>query len=301
MSYLIRKLAIVGMGLMGGSLAQALKARDLVGEVVGIDRSRATIDTAVELGVIPGGCTRLEEGVAKADLVVLATPVAAVTGIMEGIAPHLAKGAVVTDVGSVKGRIVHRCQELLERGGVGAAFVGGHPIAGREHSGVRAALPDLFEGSRTILTPTPATPPWALEKVRLMWEGVGSQVELMDPDYHDRVLAATSHLPHLMAYNVVNTLSDLEDHLRAEVFRYAASGFRDFTRIASSDPTMWRDICLENREAILDILGRFKGDLEKLMNRIEQGDADGLYGIFARSKSTRERVLRENKILRGES
>ena len=177
----------------------------------------------------------------------------------------------------------------------GVHFVGSHPVAGTEHSGVASSFATLFEGSRTVLTPTENTPADALELVRLVWEASGSKVEIMDAAHHDRVLAATSHLPHLMAYNIVNTLSDLEDDIRAEVFRYASGGFRDFTRIASSDPTMWRDICLENRDAILDMLTRFRSDLDKLSKQIESGNEDALYGIFARSKHTRERVLEERK------
>ncbi|ABK42702.1 prephenate dehydrogenase [Magnetococcus marinus MC-1] len=297
MSVLIKRLTLIGVGLIGASLAQALRKRDLVGEIVGVDRRRASLDYALEQGIIDRVETHAARGVEGATLVLIATPVSTIVSMVEDCVAGLGRGVVVTDVGSVKGRIVERCEALMPEG---CAFVGGHPIAGREHSGVEAALASLFDGARTILTPSSVTPRWALELVTEMWESVGATVESMEPHWHDQVLAATSHLPHLMAYNVVNTLSDLEDHLRTEVFRYAASGFRDFTRIASSDPTMWRDICLENKDAILSILGRFKSDLEKLTKRVEEEDADGLYGIFARSKDTRARILQENKILRGE-
>ncbi|OSM06189.1 prephenate dehydrogenase [Magnetofaba australis] len=296
MSFLIKRMTVIGVGLMGGSMALGLRERDLVGEIIGVDR-RSALDAALELGVIDHAHTQAEEGVKGSSLVVVATPVSAIAPTVKSIAAHLEPDALVIDMGSVKGSIVKQCEAWMPDG---VNFVGSHPIAGREHSGVRAAYGDLFDGSRTILTPSDSVSSAAVERAKQIWEAVGSSVEIMDAQYHDRVLAATSHLPHLMAYNVVNTLSDLEDDIRAEVFRYAASGFRDFTRIASSDPVMWRDICIENRDAILDILDRFKNDLEKLSKRVAEGDMDGLYGIFARSRATRARVLEENKILRGE-
>ncbi|MBF0187560.1 MAG: prephenate dehydrogenase/arogenate dehydrogenase family protein [Magnetococcales bacterium] len=293
MSFFIKRLSIIGIGLIGGSLAMGLRERGLVGEVVGVARRQSTLKTALEMGVIDHGTASAREGVEGASFVLVSTPVSAIAPAVRDFAGSLEKGAVVTDAGSVKGEIVRACEEAMPEG---CYFVGGHPIAGREHSGVAAAFPSLYEGSRTILTPTEKTVSHALERVRLVWEAVGSQIEEMDPDHHDSVLAATSHLPHLMAYNVVNTLSDLEGHLRQEVFRYAASGFRDFTRIASSDPTMWRDICLENRTAIVDMLGRFRDDLDKLTQRVEQGDSDALFGIFARSKGTRDRILQDQMV-----
>ncbi|MEO5341609.1 MAG: prephenate dehydrogenase/arogenate dehydrogenase family protein [Magnetococcus sp. MYC-9] len=303
MSFYIKKLAVIGVGLIGGSLARALRAQDLVGEVVGVNRSRAALEKALALGVIDRGTTDATEAVRDATLVLVATPVRSIAPMVAHVAPFLAPGAVVTDVGSVKQSVVRACEAVMPvAGGKGERklhFVGGHPIAGREHVGVEHSFASLFEGSRTILTPTAQTSSDALERVRLVWEATGSHVEIMEAGYHDQVLAATSHLPHLMAYNVVNTLSDLEDQLRAEVFRYAAGGFRDFTRIASSDPNMWRDICLENRTAILDILARFRDDLDHLMAQVDAGNGDTLYESFARSKATRDRILAENKFLRG--
>lgn len=296
MSFFIKRLAIVGVGLIGGSLARGLREQGLVGNVVGANRNPASLDKALRLGVIDHGTTNLSEAVHDANVVLVATPVRAIGPVVATLAPHLRSGAVVTDVGSVKRSVVTRCEAVMP-GGV--HFVGGHPIAGREHVGVEASFAALFEGSRTILTPTERTAPDALERVRVMWEAVGSRVEIMDAGYHDRVLAATSHLPHLMAYNVVNTLSDMEEHIRAEVFRYAAGGFRDFTRIASSDPVMWRDICIENRAAILEILARFQTDLEVLMRWIDAGDGDALHALFSRSKATRDRILSEHAFLRG--
>ncbi|MBF0124878.1 MAG: prephenate dehydrogenase/arogenate dehydrogenase family protein [Magnetococcales bacterium] len=295
MAFFIKRLAVVGVGLIGGSFAQALREQDLVGEVVGVARSQKTLDKARELGVIDRGTLDVQQGVIGANFVLVAPPVCAIVPMVQQFAPALTRGAVVTDAGSVKSSIVHACEQAMPDG---CYFIGSHPIAGRERSGVEAAFPALFQGSRTILTPTPRTAPAALEMVRVVWEACGSQVETMAADHHDRVLAATSHLPHLMAYNVVKTLSDLEQDIQAEVFRYAASGFRDFTRIASSDPTMWRDICLENRDAISEILQRFRRDLDELLALVSQGDATALHAMFSRSRDTRERVLRENKVLR---
>ncbi|MBF0189551.1 MAG: prephenate dehydrogenase/arogenate dehydrogenase family protein [Magnetococcales bacterium] len=292
MSFFIKRLTIIGVGLIGGSLARALKARQMVGEVVGVNRTRDSLAKALELGVIDRCTTSASEGVRGAELVLVATPVLTIPRIVEDFAQALDSGCVVTDAGSVKGTVVAPCEALMPQG---VHFVGGHPIAGTEHSGVEASFATLYKGSRTILTPTATTDPGALELVRRMWEAVGSHVETMEVVTHDRVLGATSHLPHLIAYNVVNTLSDLEDDIRAEVFRYAAGGFRDFTRIASSDPAMWRDICLSNRESILDILTRFRDALEVLTQRVRDGDRDGLYGTFARSKRTRDGILQAHK------
>ncbi|MBF0215097.1 MAG: prephenate dehydrogenase/arogenate dehydrogenase family protein [Magnetococcales bacterium] len=292
MALFIPRLTIVGVGLIGGSLARALKERNLVGEVVGVNRTRDSLAKALELGVIDHWTTSAAQGVRGADLVLVATPVLTIPRIVEDFAQALGAGCVVTDAGSVKGTVVEPCEALMPKG---VHFVGGHPIAGTEHSGVEASFATLYEGSRTILTPTERTDPGALERVRQMWEAVGSSVETMDVVTHDRVLGATSHLPHLIAYNVVNTLSDLEDDIRAEVFRYAAGGFRDFTRIASSDPAMWRDICLSNRDSILDILTRFREALEVLTERVRDGDRDGLYGTFARSKRTRDGIIQAHK------
>lgn len=296
MSFFIKKLTIIGLGLIGGSLARALRERDRVGEVVGVNRSRSSLEKAVELGVIDRFTTDPVVGVQGANLVVVATPVRSIVPMIRAAAPGLMAGAVVTDAGSVKGKIVFDCEAAMPEG---VHFVGGHPIAGTEHSGVEASFATLFEGSRTILTPTERTAKDALELVTIVWEAAGSVVETMDPRHHDRVLAATSHLPHLMAYNIVKTLSDLENDVQSEVFRFAASGFRDFTRIASSDPTMWRDICLENREAILEMIGRFRRDLDHLHALVAGGEGDALHTIFAQSRDTRGRVLKVNKVIKG--
>ncbi|MBF0369568.1 MAG: prephenate dehydrogenase/arogenate dehydrogenase family protein [Magnetococcales bacterium] len=294
MSFFVNRLTIIGVGLIGGSLAQSLREQGLVGEVVGVNRSAASREMALEMGVVDRATDSITDGVQGATMVLVATPVRSIAQVVAQMAPSLSRGAVVTDVGSVKGSIVAACEPLMPEG---CWFVGGHPIAGRERVGVSASFPSLFQGSRTILTPTDETHQPALELVRLVWEAAGSRVETMGAEYHDQVLAATSHLPHLMAYNVVNTLSDQEEHIRAEVFRYAAGGFRDFTRIASSDPTMWRDICLENSEAILLILERFRDNLDALARQVKARDGEALFDSFDRSKTTRDRVLSENKIL----
>ncbi|MBF0435335.1 MAG: prephenate dehydrogenase/arogenate dehydrogenase family protein [Magnetococcales bacterium] len=292
MAFYIKRMTVIGLGLIGGSLARALRRKALVGEVVGVNRHRESLERAVALGVIDRFSTDPEDGVRDADLVVVATPVRAIVPTIARAAPGMMRGAVVTDAGSVKGRIVAACEAVMPQG---VDFVGGHPIAGTEHSGVEASFATLFEGSRTILTPTEHTAKDALELVTLVWEATGSTVETMDPLHHDKVLAATSHLPHLMAYNIVKTLSDLENDVQSEVFRFAASGFRDFTRIASSDPTMWRDICLENREAILEMIGRFGQDLQTLRDLVHDGNGDALHQIFSQSRATRDRVLKIGK------
>ncbi|HAT48969.1 MAG: prephenate dehydrogenase/arogenate dehydrogenase family protein [Nitrospirae bacterium] len=292
MSFFIKKLTVIGLGLIGGSLARALKERDKVGEVVGVNRSLSSLEKGMSLGVIDTFTTDLVAGVRGANMVLVATPVRAIVPVIRAAAPGLMPGAIVTDAGSVKGRIVAECEAAMPKG---VHFVGGHPIAGTEHSGVEASFATLFEGSRTILTPTEQTAKDALELVTIVWEAVGSRVETMDPKHHDRVLAATSHLPHLMAYNIVKTLSDLENDIQSEVFRFAASGFRDFTRIASSDPTMWRDICLENRDSILEMITRFRGDLDDLHAMVAAGHGEALHEIFAQSRATRDRVVKGDK------
>ena len=290
MSFFIDRLTIIGVGLIGGSLARALKQNNRVGLVTGVNRSRQSLQTALDLGVIDHGTTDPQAGVRDADLVLVATPVLTIAPMIVAIGPALKPGAVVTDVGSVKGAMVADCERGLP---TGVHFVGSHPIAGREHAGVAASQVDLFQGKRTILTPTANTHNAALQQVRDLWQAVGAEVETMDPYFHDRVLAATSHLPHLVAFNMVRTLSDLETHTRSQVFHYTAGGFLDSTRIASSDPTMWRDICLANREAILEMLVRLRGNLEVLSDQVEQGNGDALYGIFSQAKKTRDRILQE--------
>ncbi|HHB13377.1 MAG TPA: prephenate dehydrogenase/arogenate dehydrogenase family protein [Chromatiales bacterium] len=281
---MIGRLAILGVGLIGGSLALALRRAHHVGEVVGSGRRERNLQRAVELGVIDRYALDPAEAVRGADMVVLAVPLGAMEGLCRQIAPVLGEQAVLTDVGSAKRSVVEAVRAAFGR--LPEGFVPGHPIAGTEQSGVEAAFADLFYHRRVILTPLPETGLRALGEVREMWEATGAVVEEMSVEHHDHVLAATSHLPHMLAFALVDSLARLED--RHEVFRYAAGGFRDFTRIASSDPVMWRDICLANRDALLEMMDRFRDDMDRLSQAIEQGDGDTLLEIFQRAKQARD-------------
>lgn len=285
----IRRLCVIGVGLIGGSLARALKAAGVVGEVVGAGRREAPLIKAHELGVVDRYSTDLSHAVAGADMVVVAVPLGAIAGVLEAIKNAVEPTAVLTDVGSAKGSVVADAQRVF--GSVPTLFVPGHPIAGTEQSGVEASFASLFAQRRTILTPLLETDVHALQRVRAMWEATGSEVIEMGVQHHDAVLAATSHLPHMLAYALVESLARLDD--RAEIFRYAAGGFRDFTRIASSDPVMWRDICVANREALVTVLGRFRNDLLTLMQAIDAGDTDTVSGVFQRAKTARDNLYRD--------
>lgn len=278
------RIAIVGVGLIGGSFGLALRAAGHRGEIVGIGRDPARLDEARELGAVDRGETDAVAGVAGADVVLLAVPMGAMRAVLEAIAPGLEAETIVTDAGSVKGSVERDARASLTSV---ARFVPGHPIAGTEHSGVAAAFPTLFRGRRVILTPLADTEPSAVEVVRRLWECTGARVESLDIDEHDRLLAATSHLPHMLAYGLVDALARGGDAER--VFRYAAGGFRDFTRIASSDPLMWRDICIANRGALLEALESYREDLEALTREVEQTDAEGLLARFQRAKAARDR------------
>jgi prephenate dehydrogenase len=284
---LINRLAVVGVGLIGGSLARILREKGEVGEIVGIGRGAANLQRAVELGVIDRYEHDLKKGVADADMVFLATPVCTIAAIVAEIAPVLHAGAIVTDGGSVKEEITLRCEELLSNG---RYFVGGHPIAGTEKSGVEASFSTLYKGKRCILTPTDNTDSSALKKVVRMWELAGSEVVLMGPRKHDKVLAAISHLPHMVAYSLVNAVGDYEG-CDENILKYSAGGFRDFTRIASSDPVMWRDIALQNRTAILEMMDFFAANHAKLRSLVADSDGEGLEKFFERSRDHRESIL----------
>lgn len=282
---MIDRLCIIGVGLIGGSLARALKAAGVCGEIVGCGRNEDNLYRAVELDVIDRYELDPARAVQGADMVVLAVPVGAVESTAAAIGPHLEPGAVITDVGSTKRSVVDAVERAL--GEVPAGFVPGHPIAGTEKSGVEASFPELFRERRVILTPLEQTRPDATAKVRAMWEAVGAEVVEMEVFHHDEVLAATSHLPHVLAFTLVDTLSRMEEH--PEIFDYAAGGFRDFSRIASSDPTMWRDICLSNSEAILAVLDRYTDELEILAEAIRAGDGDEVLESFRRAKAARDK------------
>ncbi|BBA71042.1 prephenate dehydrogenase [Geobacter sulfurreducens] len=283
----IRRLAVIGVGLIGGSLARALRTAGAVGEIVGIDRDEANLRQAAELGVVDRAAATVAEGVAGADMVFLSVPVRAMAGVVREIAPHLAAGCIVTDGGSVKAEVVAACDPLMP---AGTCFVGGHPIAGTEHSGVGASFATLYQGKRCILTPAAATDRDALATVVRMWEAAGSEVVLMDPEKHDRVVAAISHLPHMVAYALVNAVEGY-DRFEESILRYSAGGFRDFTRIASSDPAMWRDIALMNREGVLEMMDHFAAYFGQLRSLVAAGDAEGLERFFRDSKESRDAIL----------
>jgi prephenate dehydrogenase len=284
---LVPKLAIVGVGLIGGSLALALKAAGVVGEVVGIGRGLANLEKALELGVVDGITQDPAEGVADADLVFLATPVLTLTEMASRVLPHMKPGAVLTDGGSVKGSVARAIEPLVPKG---VHFVPGHPIAGTEKSGAEAAFATLYHRRRCILTPTAQTDPAALRLVRRVWETAGCEVVEMDLEKHDRILGAISHLPHMVAYSLVNAVSSY-DRYEENILEYSAGGFRDFTRIASSDPTMWRDIALTNRDALLEMIERFESSLAELKEDIRGEKRDRLYDFFLRSKQSRDAIL----------
>lgn len=278
------RVVIVGLGLIGGSFAMGLKAHGLCHEVVGCSRSRSTLDRGLALGVIDRAEPDIQAAVAGADLVMLAAPIGATEALLKAMAPALDGNTVVTDAGSVKGNVVAAARAVF--GKVPPWFVPGHPIAGSERSGVEAAKADLYVNHKVILTPTPETDPEALNLVQHTWRGMGADVLCMDVAQHDAVLAATSHLPHLLAFSLVDTLSKEDEN--QEIFRYAAGGFRDFTRIASSDPTMWHDIFIANRLSVLDVIGHFSRGLEVFKTAVEQEDSQAILGIMTRAKVARD-------------
>lgn len=284
---MIRKLAIIGVGLIGGSMARALREEGMVQEVVGCGRGKANLEKAVELGVIDHYTHEIAAAVQGADFVVLAVPLGAMQDSFKSMQGHLADDVVITDVGSVKGSVVEDARRVF--GEVPGFFVPGHPIAGTERSGVEAAFAELFRNRRVILTPLDSTDPSALQRVEQVWKLCGAEVTQMPVQHHDEVLAATSHLPHMLAYSLVDSLARMKEN--DEIFRYAAGGFRDFTRIASSNPTMWRDICLANSEALGQMLQRFAGELKDLAELLHAGDGDGLLELFERAKSARDRYV----------
>ena len=283
-----QRVAMLGIGLINGSLAAVLRRQGAAGEIVAYARQERTRARAVELGL----CDRAEAdpaaAVAGADLVVIGVPPAAVGGVAAAMRQGLSAEAIVTAVSSIKAQVVRDVAPHLPDP---SRFVPGHPVAGPEHSGPDAAFATLFERRRCILTPIEDTDPLAVERIREMWELAGSSVDTMTPEHHDRVLAITSHLPHLIAYTIVGTVADLEDQARTEVFKYAAGGFTDFTRIAASDPVMWRDVLLGNREAVLEMLGRFTEDMVALQRAIRWGDGQALLDLFERTRAIRRGVI----------
>jgi len=285
---LFSKVAIIGIGMIGASIAHSIRRHGLADEVAVCDSNEAHRHRALELVLCRSATDNPAEVVKDADLVILCTPIGAYKAIAETMATNLKPGAVVTDVGSSKGSVVKDVKPYIPEG---VHFIPGHPVAGIEKSGPDAGFAELFEGRWCILTPDTTADQAAVERLKALWEAMGSSVEIMDVDHHDMVLAITSHLPHLIAYTIVGTATDLEDDLQAEVVRYSASGFRDFTRIAGSDPTMWRDVFLNNKEAVLEMLGRFTEDLTALQRAIRRGQGDTLYEVFTRTRELRKKVV----------
>ena len=283
-----KQISIIGTGLIGGSLAKALRKSGFAGTIVGADHSESTLQTAVELGVIDRYSTDIAESVQGSDLIVLSVPVRQTESVLAQMLPALPAEAVITDVGSSKAHVVAAAERVL--GDCMSRFVPGHPIAGREKSGVTAAETELFRDHRVILTPVESTRQDAIDLVTQMWESVGAQTSCLTVEQHDLVLAATSHLPHVLAYATVDTLAGT-DYVE-EIFEFAAGGFRDFSRIASSDPVMWRDVCLTNKSAILDVLDHFESQLSEIRRAIETDDSDKLTETFASSKKIRDNFLR---------
>jgi cyclohexadieny/prephenate dehydrogenase len=285
---MFERVALIGIGLIGSSISHAARRKGLAKEIVGSARTKATVDTALNLGLIGKGYDNAAEAVAGADLVILSVPVGACGPLAAEIAPHLKKGAILTDVGSVKAQVVRDMAPHVPKG---VHFVPGHPIAGTEQSGPEAGFAELFDGRWTILTPEAHAEAAAVEKLKAFWEALGAKVEVMNPQHHDMVLAITSHLPHLIAFNIVNTAEHLERVTDKEVIKFSAGGFRDFTRIAASDPTMWRDIFLGNKEAVMEMLRRFSDDLTELRAAIEAGDGETLSRRFAEARAVRRGII----------
>ncbi len=287
-----KRVALIGIGLINGSLARVIRKHNLADDIIGCARRQETLDKATALGLVDRTTTDPAEATIGADLVIIGTPPGSTGDIVKAITSTLDRRAIITDVGSIKRKVIADVQPHLPFPG---RFVPGHPVAGSEKSGPEAGFEQLFEGRHCILTPTAETDPDALSAVKALWQVAGSRVSIMTPDHHDRVLAITSHLPHLIAYTIVGTVADLEEHQQTEVLRFSAGGFTDFTRIAGSDPVMWRDIFLHNKDAILEMLGRFTEDLSVLQRAIRWDDGDTLEALFTRTRNIRQGVIAEGQ------
>lgn len=288
MTRIYDRVALIGLGLIAGSMGLAMKRGGLAGEIVGTARTPETRALAAELGLVDRVVETAVQAVHGADLVVMAAPVGAMGAIAAEIAPHLKPGATLSDVGSVKGAVFAAVEPHLPDG---VHFIPGHPLAGTEHSGPRSGFAELFDNRWCILVPRAGTDAAALDRLRAFWEAMGAHVDLMDADHHDLVLAVTSHAPHLIAYTMVGVADHLRRVTDSEVIKYSAAGFRDFTRIAASDPTMWRDVFLTNKDATLEILGRFTEELFALQRAIRSGDGDLLFDYFSRTRAIRRGII----------
>ncbi len=285
---LFERMALIGVGLIGSSIAHGARRQGLVGHISATARSAKTREIVAKQGIADSVFGSAAEAVAGADLIVVCAPVGVFKEIAAEIGPHLDPGAIITDVGSVKGSVLRDMAPSMPDG---VHLVPGHPVAGTEYSGPESGFSELFEGRWCILTPPDGTDQAAIDRLTTFWQALGSKVEVMDAKHHDLVLAITSHLPHLIAYNIVGTADDLETVTETEVIKFSAGGFRDFTRIAASDPTMWRDVFLNNRDAVLEMLGRFNEDLSVLQHAIRDGDGDALSAFFNRTRDIRREII----------
>lgn len=282
------RITIIGLGLIGSSVARGIKEFDLAKTLVGFDANPDYHDTITELKLVDELSGSLESSVKDADLIILATPVGAYAGVAEAIGSHIKKGATISDVGSIKNAVFEMIEPHISDD---VHLIPAHPVAGTEQSGPAAGFSNLFHNRWAILTPKKDTDQKAVDQLSAFWEALGSDVETMEPDHHDKVLAITSHVPHLIAYNIVGTARDLEEVTKSEVIKFSAGGFRDFTRIAASNPTMWRDVFLNNKDAVLEMLGRFSEDLTALQRAIRWGDGDALYDMFVKTRRIRKQII----------
>jgi cyclohexadieny/prephenate dehydrogenase len=285
---LFDRVAVIGVGLIGSSILRGARARGLARETVATDRSPEVRTRVAELGIADRVTEDIAAAVADADLVVCCVPSGAFGAVAEAIGPHLKPGAIVTDSGSVKGSVIEQMTPHLPEG---VHLIPGHPVAGTEYSGPDAGFAELFDNRWCIFTPPEGADEPAIARLKAFWEGLGSRVEVMSAEHHDLVLAMTSHVPHLIAYNIVGTADDLEAVTQSEVIKFSAGGFRDFTRIAASDPTMWRDVFLHNKKAVLEVLGRFTEDLAYLQRAIRWGEGDKLFDLFTRTRAVRRSII----------
>jgi cyclohexadieny/prephenate dehydrogenase len=288
MAVIYDRVALIGLGLIASSMYWAMKRAGLAGEVTGYARSQETRDTARRIGLCDRVCDNVADAVEGADLVVLCVPVGAMNAVAAEIGPILKPGTTVSDVGSVKRAVIEAVAPHLPDN---VHFVPAHPMAGTEHSGPESGFAELFEGKYTLIVPMPDSDRAAVERLEQLWQGMGAQTNEMDPDHHDLVCAVTSHAPHLIAYTMVGVADDLRRVTDSEVVKYSAAGFRDFTRIAASDPTMWRDVFLSNKDATLEILGRFTEELFALQRAIRTGDGDHLFDYFTRTRAIRRGII----------
>jgi cyclohexadieny/prephenate dehydrogenase len=288
----VERLAVIGAGLIGSSIARAAREFGAAREIAILDASPEVMARVRELGIADDASGDPARALAGADLVIICTPVGVCGEVAKSIAPHLAPGAILSDVGSVKGAVVAAVAPHVPND---VHFIPAHPIAGTEFSGPDAGFAALFQNRWCILTPPENADVAALSRLAAFWTRIGARVETMSADHHDKVLALTSHLPHLIAYNIVGTADDFGEQTRSEVIKFSASGFRDFTRIAASDPTMWRDIFLNNREAVLEMLGRFNEDLSALQRMIRRGDGEGLFDFFTRTRAIRRSIIEQGQ------